>query len=79
MGVKVFMEQQGYSLVGDDRDIMLPVARRAEVQEWCASSGITAEVNLDPMVNELTARMFKVELWRVPDEQQRTLFVLRWS
>lgn len=78
MGIKVFMERDGYKLIGDDRDIMLPSAKHSEVLEWCSAHGVTAEVNHDPLVNELSARMFRSELWRVQDEQQRTLFVLRW-
>ena len=63
-------------LVSDDRDMMLPLAVRKQVEAWCASNEITAEPVGDRVFIQT---MFGVTLWRVKDEAQRVAFALRWA
>ena len=78
MAQKVFIdvESTDIKLVSDDRDIMLPLAVRPQVEEWCRVNEITAEPVGDRVFIQT---MFGVTLWRVRDEQQRLAFILRWA
>lgn len=76
MGVKTFLEHSGFALIGDDRDIMVSNQLIAEVIQWCEQMGIQAEqVDTSPIMQWC----FRVNLWRVRDEQHRMLFALRWA
>ena len=63
-------------LISDDRDIMLPLRLRPEIEAWCATNEITAEPVGDRVFIQT---MFGVTLWRVKDEAQRVAFALRWA
>lgn len=72
MPTKVFItDNRGYSLVSDERDIMVSRMHYVEVLEWCAQNNIAA-------APAAIAAAFGVNLWRIEDEAQRTLFMLRW-
>jgi hypothetical protein len=76
MTIKVFMvDDHGYSLHGDERCVMVPRIYKYEVLDWCAENGITATVSS----SDLSESAFKVNLWRVEDEGQRLVFLLRWG
>jgi len=78
MSEKVFIdiESADIKLVGDHRDIMLPMKMTKEIQAWCDSNKVIAE----PVQNHVIIQtMFGVTLWRIKDDEQRMLFTLRWS
>jgi hypothetical protein len=76
MARKVFAtDKRGYSLWGDDRDIMVALDYHRDVQEWCEANGVVAIVNC----SLLSAKAFGVILWRIDDEDQRLVFILRWG
>jgi hypothetical protein len=70
MGTAVFAEIGKFRLISDDRDVGIGTAHRMEVYEWLATNCMTAE---------LTHSGLGMDVWRVYDEAQRALFVLRWS
>ena len=76
MAEKVFIKQDSYSLIGDERDIMLPMGLSKQVREWCESNDIKVEQNQLQIILQTN---FGVTLWRVRDEQQRMWFALRWA
>ena len=76
MASKIFCQTHRYRLISDERDIMVSNQVIADVLEWCDRTGVVAE---QVITQSVTQRMFGVNLWRVRDEQQRTLFALRWS
>ena len=78
MAQKTFIniEFADIKLVSDDRDIMLPLQLRKQVEEWCSINEITAEPVGDRVFIQT---MFGVTLWRVKDEAQRVAFALRWA
>ena len=77
MAQKVFIdiESADIKLVSDDRDIMLPLRLRSEIEAWCRVNEITAEPVGDRVFIQT---MFGVTLWRVRDDAQRVAFTLRW-
>lgn len=79
MGTKVFATYKDLKLVSDERDVMVPSRDYKSVQNWCKENGIDAKLAMGPTVSSMSAFTFGVILWRVKDEQQRILFVLRWS
>lgn len=79
MGLKTFREQNGLKLVSDERDVMVPAEYRTAVWDWCADNGIAAELALGSTQSVMAAMTFGVTLWRVRDERQRVMFLLRWS
>lgn len=70
MATAVFAERGRVKLVSDSRDVGLPSIDRMKVYDWLAENCITAE---------LTHSGLGMDLWRIVDEGQRALFVLRWS
>ena len=76
MAQKTFLERSGTKLQSDERDIMLPLSLGREIQQWCQDNNIQA-VRVQNQV--IVQTMFGVTLWRIPDEQQRAWFALRWS
>ena len=80
MATKVFLEYQGFSLISDERDVMVSTDHRREVIKWCKQNKIQAElVTIGLQEHKDIKSMFGVNLWRIKDDEQRTLFVLRWS
>ncbi len=76
MAIKEFMiDNRGYVLTGDERSIMVPRIYKYEVIDWCMENGITANISS----SDLSEAAFKVNLWRIEDEKQRMLFMLRWN
>lgn len=75
MAQKTFLERSGTKLQSDERDIMLPMNWSQEIQQWCQDNNIQA-VRVQNQV--IVQTMFGVTLWRIPDEQQRAWFLLRW-
>ena len=72
---KVFLESGIMQLVGDECDVMVPHHLQTQVVRWCRDNDIKCELNYEGAEE----RWFKMDLWRVRDEQQRVLFLLRWS
>ena len=70
MGVAVFAKIGKFQLMSDDRDVGTPTIDRMKVYAWLAENCIIAE---------LTHSGLGMDLWRIMDEGQRALFVLRWS
>ena len=80
MGTRVFLENKEYKLVGDERDVMVPHHLLTEVSIWCWDNGINAVLNYQGSdVRWMVQKAFKVDLWRVEDDKQRAMFILRWS
>lgn len=70
MGEKVFVEKGRVRLIGDHRDIGVSVEHRKAVWAWCEDNGITVHYQ---------GTLATTDLWRVPNEQQRGWFMLRWT
>lgn len=70
MGTRVFAEKGRVKLVGDQRDIGVATQLRNDVLTWCNNN------NIDFLHQ---GYMAGVDVWRVPDEQQRVMFLLRWQ
>lgn len=63
-------DARGYVLMGDSRDIAVPYSKRSEVWDWCQENDVYVEYQ---------GSLGGTDLWRVVNEKQRLLFVLRWS
>ncbi len=79
MGQKIFFERDGYRVVADERDIALPTKHTLEVERWCQDSGINVELVLSGLSQRMIERTFHHNIWRVKDQNERALFLLRWS
>ena len=80
MGTRVFLDNKEFKLVGDERDVMVPHHLLTEVSIWCRDNGITAILNYQGSdVRWMVQKAFKVDLWRVEDDKQRAMFILKWS
>lgn len=79
MDQKVFCRKDDIVLRGDPRDIMLPAQYKLAVLSWCRKNGIVAECPLNKDNQHLARDYFGVNLWRVKDDKQRLLFILKWS
>lgn len=79
MATKVFKTYKDLKLVGDERDIMVPARHRLAVLDWCDANDIAATLATGPTVSSFSAINFGVNLWRVQDERQRVMFILRWA
>jgi hypothetical protein len=76
MGRREFIvDKRGYALMGDERDIMTSSRHYQEIIDWCRDNGIDAVANSCGM----SALAFGVVLWKVVDEEQRLVFLLRWA
>lgn len=72
MGSKVFLkDENGYAIVSDSRDILLPARLRDAVWDWCSDQNIDLE--------GIMYGIMKHDIWRVRDQSDRALFLLRWS
>ena len=76
MAQKTFLERSGTKLQSDGRDFMLPMSLSQEIRQWCQDNNIQVEAVQHQIIIQ---SMFGVTLWRIPDEQQRAWFALRWS
>jgi hypothetical protein len=79
MATKVFKTLGNLELIGDERDVMVPARHRLAVLDWCDANDIAAEITMGSTHSAWSASTFGVNLWRVKDEQQRVLFLLRWA
>jgi hypothetical protein len=79
MGQKIFFERDGYRVVADERDIALSTKHTLEVERWCRDSGINVELVLSGLSQRMIERTFHHNIWRVKDQNERALFLLRWS
>lgn len=70
MGTRVFAEKGRVKLVGDERDIGIVSNYREDVWAWCDANNINLEYQ---------GTLGKMDLWRVRDERQRVMFLLRWA
>lgn len=70
MGIAVFAEIGDFKLISDDRDVGIGSIKRMKVYDWLVANCITAE---------LTHSGLGMDIWRIVDEGQRALFVLRWT
>jgi hypothetical protein len=76
MAQKTFLERSGTKLQSDDRDFMLPMGLSQEIRQWCQDNDIQVEAVQHQIIIQ---SMFGLTLWRIPDEQQRAWFALKWS
>jgi hypothetical protein len=79
MGIKTFLKKSEAQLQSDERDFVLPCDQRSSVLSWCQKMGIQIESPLDRENRDLCEHHFRVDLWRIRDDDQRALFILRWS
>jgi hypothetical protein len=80
MGQKIFIEKDGFKLISDDRDVMVPSKYCYDVITWCHKMGIKLEVAFTESEGQyLAKKFFDVDMWRVKDDQERMMFTLRWS
>jgi len=70
MTVKIFAERDNFKLIGDSRDIAVDFNYRSAVWDWCNDNDIDLEYQ---------GSLGSVDLWRIRNEEQRLMFVLRWS
>lgn len=71
VGTKQFAQDaRGYVLMGDERDIGVATWDRDAVWTWCENNGINIEYQ---------GTLAGTDVWRVRDEKQRVMFILRWS
>lgn len=63
-------DASGYVLMGDAKDIAVPNSKRQSVYEWAGLNKVSLQ---------LLGTLGGTDVWRVPDEQQRAWFNLRWS
>ena len=70
MGTRVFAVKGRVQLVGDQRDIAVDAGQRLAVWDWCHQNNITPEYQ---------GTLAHTDLWRVRDEGQRVMFLLRWA
>ena len=63
-------DSRGYVLMGDARDIGVATRLRNEVITWCDDNDI---------VFLFQGNMAGTDVWRVRDEQQRVMFILKWA
>lgn len=76
MATKTFITNySGQSLVGDERDIMVSRTHYLAVIDWCKEH----KISVHDSGTRGAAASFGVNLWRVEDDAQRVLFMLRWS
>jgi hypothetical protein len=79
MATKTFIETNGLKLISDERDIMVPSEYYQDVVDWCNTNHVDVTVPQGTYSHTTAAQIFKVNLWRVKNPEQRLLFVLRWS
>lgn len=72
MGTKVFAKRDGLELISDDRDIAVDWQLRHKVWDWCEDNHIDVRY-------QGSRTYFAIDLWRVKDEKQRVLFLLKWG
>ena len=70
MTTRVFAEKGRVKLVGDHRDIAVISDQRRDVWDWCRANNIELEYQ---------GSLNRTDLWRVRDERQRVMFLLRWA
>ncbi len=70
MVTRVFAEKGRVRLIGDERDIGIVSNYREDVWAWCDANNINLEYQ---------GTLGKMDLWRVRDERQRVMFLLRWA
>lgn len=67
---KVFAEKGRVKLVGDQRDIGIVSNYRKDVWAWCDANNINLEYQ---------GTLANIDVWRIRDEQQRIMFILKWT
>ena len=70
MATRVFAEKGRVRLIGDERDIGIVSNYREDVWAWCDANNIDLEYH---------GSLAGTDLWRVKDEKQRVIFLLRWA
>ena len=70
MASKVFAEWHGVALNSDARDIGVKVQDVDLIMPWCEKNNIDIQ-----RVN----RGFGIDVWRIKDEQQRMMFLLKFG
>lgn len=66
---RIFAEKGRVKLVGDERDVAVVSNYRQDVWDWCAANKIELEYQ---------GSLGGADLWRVRDDRQRVMFILRW-
>jgi hypothetical protein len=75
MGTRIFAHaESGAQLISDERDIAVDCRKRTVVWSWCAENNIVAEYQGTRFGN-----LFGLDMWRVKNDQDRILFLLRWQ
>ncbi len=69
-GQKVHFNWQGFSVTSDVRDQCLNGDLDKEVYRWCEEMGVDATIHM---------KLENNSVWRIRDDEQRVMFVLRWS
>jgi hypothetical protein len=70
VALKEFASHGKYKFMSDERDIRVAVWDRDAVWAWCEENGIGLEYQ---------GTLAGTDVWRVRDERQRVLFLLKWS
>lgn len=78
MNTKEFLKIGDYSITSDARDIMLPYNKIGEVLNWCDQNNVQHDIPGVVTVNNFL-HGYGFHLWRIKDDEQRVLFMLRWS
>jgi len=68
-GQKVHFIWNGLSVTSDVRDVCLDGSKDFEVYQWCNQAGICATIHMKLDGNSV---------WRIKDEGQRAVFILKW-
>lgn len=76
---KVFLVKDHVELSGDSRDVVVSCQYRKQVIKWCKKNNISVEFAIHENNRYIAEEYFEVDLWRIRDDQQRALFVLRWA
>lgn len=74
MGARVFAERGKFKLHSDERDIAVNCQLRHNVWDWCQDNNVEVEYQDTRIGNS-----FGIDVWRIRDEQQRVLFLLKWG
>lgn len=79
MATRVFLENSRCQLSSDPRDVMVDAQHHDDVMTWCKQHGVMATSPVGNYTHDLARQAFNVNLWRIRDETQRALFILRWA
>lgn len=79
MSQTILLQKGNSTLWGDPRDVLVPTDLRGQVLSWCWLNGVKARLPLNKDNQHISRVYFGVDVWRVKDDKQRTMFTLKWS